>query len=324
MAFLDNSRDIIIDAVLTDLGRRRLAEGKFTIQRFALGDDEINYGLYNTATASAYTDLEILQTPVFESFTNSNATMNSKLVTYTGTNLLYLPVIKLNAPTAVAQSAIDGSTDKISTGYRRTTVDGLQNVFLVAVDDTTNTALTNPTNYFPINGSQIVQNSYFRIDQGIDTNVAGFSNVDPLSAELIEDQYTVEIDNRFGYLSYSTTKIEPTFIGDDDVALYTFSRFNSDLPIVVKLQSQTNATTTDSTSTGHVIAGARGTAIRFHVYANEQLKLDTALTNTLFKTFGVDQVINGASYRIIHTTATVSGLKTGYAIDIPVSFIRKV
>ena len=42
MAFLDNSGDIILDAVLTDLGRKRLAEGNFRITQFALGDDEID------------------------------------------------------------------------------------------------------------------------------------------------------------------------------------------------------------------------------------------------------------------------------------------
>jgi len=39
MAFLDNSGDIILDAVLTDLGRERLARGTFAISKFALGDE---------------------------------------------------------------------------------------------------------------------------------------------------------------------------------------------------------------------------------------------------------------------------------------------
>ena len=49
MGFLDNSGDIILDAVLTDLGRERLArgDGSFKISKFALADDEINYGSYN-------------------------------------------------------------------------------------------------------------------------------------------------------------------------------------------------------------------------------------------------------------------------------------
>ena len=53
MAFLDNSGDIILDAVLTDEGRRRLAmgDGSFRITKFALGDDEIDYSLYDKTPA---------------------------------------------------------------------------------------------------------------------------------------------------------------------------------------------------------------------------------------------------------------------------------
>ena len=43
MAFLDNSGDIILDAVLTDTGRMRLAkgDGSFNITKFAFADDTL-------------------------------------------------------------------------------------------------------------------------------------------------------------------------------------------------------------------------------------------------------------------------------------------
>ena len=60
MGFLDNSGDIILDAVLTDLGRERLArgDGSFKITKFAVADDEIDYGKYNknNPSGSAYYD----------------------------------------------------------------------------------------------------------------------------------------------------------------------------------------------------------------------------------------------------------------------------
>jgi len=54
MAFLNNSGDIILDAVLTDTGRFRLAkgDGSFKISKFAFGDDEINYNLYDKTHGS--------------------------------------------------------------------------------------------------------------------------------------------------------------------------------------------------------------------------------------------------------------------------------
>ena len=77
MAFLDNSGDIILDAVLTDLGRERMAagNGSFRIVKFGLGDDEINYGTYDLShpSGSAYYDLEIMQTPIFEATTAINS-----------------------------------------------------------------------------------------------------------------------------------------------------------------------------------------------------------------------------------------------------------
>ena len=96
MAFLDNSGDIILDAVLTDVGRQRMARGEFRIVKFALGDDEIDYGLYNKnhPSGSAYADLEILQTPVFEATTN--LPIKNMLPRSMSNNILYFPVAIVN------------------------------------------------------------------------------------------------------------------------------------------------------------------------------------------------------------------------------------
>jgi hypothetical protein len=100
---MTNSGDIILDAVLTDTGRYRLAkgDGSFRISKFALSDDEINYKLYskNNPSGSAYYDLEILQTPILEAFTNNRSSLKSKLISLTNNNLLYLPQIALNQNT---------------------------------------------------------------------------------------------------------------------------------------------------------------------------------------------------------------------------------
>jgi len=98
MAFLDNSGDIILDAVLTDTGRKKMADGNFKITRFGLGDDEINYSQYNKnhASGSAYYDLEILQTPVFQS-TTQVSNINYGLLNISNKNILYMPSLKVNS-----------------------------------------------------------------------------------------------------------------------------------------------------------------------------------------------------------------------------------
>ena len=48
MGFLDHSaNNIIVDAVLTSLGRKKLANSfdTFKVAQFALADDEIDYGV---------------------------------------------------------------------------------------------------------------------------------------------------------------------------------------------------------------------------------------------------------------------------------------
>ena len=114
MAFLDNSGDIILDAVLTDTGRLRMAQGdgSFKITKFALGDDEVNYSLYNKdhASGSAYYDLEVLQTPVLEAFTNNTSNLKSKLISMTRTNVLYMPTLKLNLFDCFGQIVINSET----------------------------------------------------------------------------------------------------------------------------------------------------------------------------------------------------------------------
>ena len=96
MAFLDNSGDIILDAVLTEAGRQRMARGNFRISQYAFGDIEIDYGLYNSnhPSGSAYFDLEILQSPVFEA--TSNSALPHELYTLNTNDILYAPSLQLN------------------------------------------------------------------------------------------------------------------------------------------------------------------------------------------------------------------------------------
>jgi len=104
MGYLDNS-SVTIDAVLTKLGRERLANGNLNITKFALGDDEINYGLYDTShnLGSAYYGEAIERMPVLEAFTNDPQTLKYKLVTLEK-NQQILPVVSITN-TAVTLTA---------------------------------------------------------------------------------------------------------------------------------------------------------------------------------------------------------------------------
>ena len=81
MAFLD-STTAVIDAILTRKGRELLAknDGSFQITKFAFGDDEINYQLYD-ATRATDQDSDILNLPVLEPVSNENVALLYRLVT---------------------------------------------------------------------------------------------------------------------------------------------------------------------------------------------------------------------------------------------------
>jgi hypothetical protein len=84
MGYLDNS-SVTIDAILTVKGRELLAqgEGKFNITQFALGDDEIDYTLWNTAhpLGTAYYGVIIDNMPILEAIPDETQALRSKLVT---------------------------------------------------------------------------------------------------------------------------------------------------------------------------------------------------------------------------------------------------
>ena len=324
MAFLDNAGDIILDAVLTDTGRMRLAkgDGTFKITKFALADDEINYNLYdkNNPSGSAYYDLQILQTPVLEAFTNNASSVKSKLLSISRDDLLYLPMIKLYA----------------GSGYQQFDLPPLlagENAFIVAVDDTTVKAINGSTNNTTttgvngvINGSRAASQTNdggaaIRADQGLDTTEISFDlNLDP---DLIETQYLVEMDNRLGFLvaAVQPTVADISFVDDDNIATYYLTQGDSDFITVMDSQSDTS------------INGPRGTNIGFRIASSTTVKtndylfsvLGTAASATAGGTIGdMDPEVAATTYKFIDSFIAVTGITTGYRIEIPVRYVKQI
>lgn len=308
MAFLDNSGDIILDAVLTDTGRMRLAkgDGTFKIVKFSLADDEIDYELFNKShpSGSAYYDLEIMQTPVLEAFTNNTSTMKHKLISIPRTNLLYLPTIKLSETFANHTRVTQGGA--APTG-----------VFVVAVDETTLTEITGEGNICPntgvLDGEAASEGNYIRVDQGIDSSE--LSPAAPFPSDLIETQYIVQIDDRFGKIvSQADGAKEATvsFKDDDNIASYYLS-LNTDTEFVF---NNSNKLVTDT----QAISGPRGTYLQFRV----QSSLDLNTSTFLFQELGgsATMTINSKDYYYIDSNVRVTGATTGRSIDIPVRFTK--
>ena len=318
MGFLNNSGDIILDAVLTDTGRMRLAkgDGSFRISKFALGDDEIDYSLYdkNNASGSAYYDITILQTPVFEAFTNNTSLMKSKLLTVNRNDILYLPVVKLFTTSGMGSA-------KHSTG-----------TFIIPVDQTTVNNLSTLGEGM-LNGYKPNDTiSHIAADQGLDTSE--ISNEETLARDLVETQYILEMDTRLGSIfappesprAMSTGQLTtdttipaatPSFIDDDGVASYFFS-------MPTPRSAQTGAPSGYISNLGGTtessIAGPRGTRIKFRIGASLELRSlgNSALSNPSGNNLGA------GTYRFIDSTVRISGVNTGYRIDVPIRFVKSI
>ena len=319
MGFLDNSGDIILDAVLTDTGRMRLAkgDGTFRISKFALGDDEIDYGLYdkNNASGSAYYDITILQSPVLEAFTNNTSLMKSKLLTVNRNDLLYLPVVKLF--TTAGQGSAKHSSGTFVIPVDKTTIDNL---------GTLSEGILN--GYKPNDDV-----SHIATDQGLDTTEV--SNEETLARDLIETQYIVELDNRLGQIfpppsapGSTNTRLTtdtaipgatPSFIDDDNIASYFFN-----------LTAGTGYVTNLGGTTESSIAGPRGTRFQFRIGSSLDLRtsdflftqIGTLATTNLSNPSGNDLSAN--QWRFIDSTVRVTGVNTGYRVDVPIRFVKSV
>jgi|TARA_B110000483_G_scaffold30510_1_gene37039 hypothetical protein len=137
MGYLDNSI-VTVDAILTKKGRELLArgDGSFKITQFALGDDEIDYTLYNPQhpSGSALYGEAIENMPLLEAFPDETQIMKYKLTTLPrGTSKLPVLdigyssiVLKQGASVAVTPQTLNylGATSIFETdGYTATLAD---------------------------------------------------------------------------------------------------------------------------------------------------------------------------------------------------------
>lgn len=311
MGFLDNSGDIILDAVLTDLGRKRLAQGNFRISKFALGDEEIDYSQYdiNHPSGSAYFDLEILQTPILESFTNNSSTMKSFLVTYANSDLLYLPVLDLNETVGASLNTTTKSFLLSTTNLTRTTE------VLASANDRSTGLLFGDT-------SIGVDTRHIVLDQVLTSE--GSDQDSRMPADLIENEYTVYVDYRLLRVTNATTsktQVSTAFVDDDYIAAYQIS--GEDFLYEVDIPAGDSISDTE-------IRGQVGPRLKLALDTSNDLRNSDLLFNRV-GTSGASLADLGltsgggvsSTYRYIDTIVTVEGNKNGFSIDIPVRIFKK-
>jgi hypothetical protein len=209
MAYVDNTT-ITVDAVLTKRGRELLAQtGNLNITAFALADDEIDYTLYNPnhPQGSAYYDLAIRNTPVFQPLSDETQSMKYKLVTL-AQGITSIPVVSLNIQSIDLQK--DNKSDNI-------------------ISPTTNPAYNLTLGYTAILSNKKV--GTLIVDQTNSVNSAT-STVPTFASDLISSTSQVVVGNRFKFVPNTsltaTTSTSITIIGNESGGSIT-------IPVTVRI-----------------------------------------------------------------------------------------
>jgi hypothetical protein len=98
VGFLQNdTNNIILDAVLTDTGRQFLArnDGSFSVVKFAVGDDEVDYGIIVKYGRTVGKEKIEKNTPIFEGLTNAAYAQKYRCLSVSNPNLIRLPNLAL-------------------------------------------------------------------------------------------------------------------------------------------------------------------------------------------------------------------------------------
>jgi len=163
-------------------------------------------------------------------------------------------------------------------------------------------------------------------------------------AEMLETEYLVECDNRL--LSIATPAggnalAAPSFIDDDHIASYYFNMqsdgpyfgsqpagaqarnangqvsANQSVPFVIN-DPGPNATQ-EGSMIGSSTRGRLGSRLVFRLKSSSDVETGT----TLFTELGGTVTISAVNYHFIDTIVRVTGVTTGYRVDVPLKLLKK-
>lgn len=293
-----------------------MAEGDFQITKFKCSDDEINYELFDISLPTANQDLQILQSPVFEAFTNNTSNMSSLLVSYDSQDLLYLPIIKLNTtqPLGLRTSMHASGTFMVAVNTDTAGADALSSAYIdgksVAIDSSGQLI-----NGF-LNGSD-QGGGMILIDSGLNTNVFPPSTtVSQLPDGMNETGYIIEMDNRLGQLiDENRQPVQPEVIDDDNMAIYTLDAASNGTFVVDNhdMTGQTN----------QVIEGYRFKSLRLKIQSSINLRQSNYYFNKFGGSSQLAKKAGGTSdVHHIDTLIKITGIDTGYSLEIPIRYVK--
>ena len=333
MAFLDNSGDIILDAVLTDLGRKQMADGNFQITQFALGDDEIDYGLYNAnhPSGSAYYDLEILQSPVMEAATRQASSIKYGLLSITRTDIVYMPTLAVN-------EKLNGKSLVKEGGVYYLAVNAATHENLLSNNTTKKDRFLQPFVNSPTYA--IVVETGIESDQRQATPENRTAAL--VETGLIDNLFEVKYDNRF--IGATKGVVGATFQNDDnnnlELKMDTFASItgqasldfieNYSMAMIRGAANQVARRGASATGNNYSqFVGPRGTITAMSFDPSLDTNAEGSATPAYYTLYGRTNLAASTlglagsnTYDVIDTTIYVRGMASGAQIQIPLRLIR--
>jgi len=146
MGFIPNdTSNIAIDSVLTDIGRQKLAQGSFNVIKWAAFDDEVDYGMVVRYGRRVGQEKIEKNTPVFEALTNNKLSLVHPLLSLPDPNRYTLTQLALGATQGLSGTTLalgTGASNRQTVLVSQTLAAGelvpqelVDNQFLVVCDD---------------------------------------------------------------------------------------------------------------------------------------------------------------------------------------------
>jgi len=208
MGFLQqDTNNIILDAVLTDEGRKRLAsnDGSFRVVMFSLGDDEVDYNIIKKFGRNVGREKIEKNTPIFEALTNATLESRSRLITLSDPSRVALATFTLNS-TAEAFTSVTSSPRRTNTSPITVTLEGPEGLALAPEITDSIVQVSVDRRFLQIPG----QTPYATVDNTAYYNVIAGSRTSTQVTFTVDLRAKTLVDNTFTTFGNSSNKTQIT------------------------------------------------------------------------------------------------------------------
>ena len=322
MAFIKSADTILIKATLTEKGKKLLARGKFKIAKFALGDDEIDYRLYNAEfnDDDGY-EPALKNAKLLEAFKDPNNNIQFGLNSY-DSGILYLTDTELKSLDGKAPHAfieyIPALIKNTKTTYAPTI---RQNRYYLSVNDETTTILNKNLPNFQFLEVNDTEKKKIIIESGIKTG-RSTSLTDDLATRatkanrenlilkkfLLDEDFLVQADNRIvssvigiqqssqfenfqsgeAIINFSTENKSSTAISLDSGFDYFATFLIKGIPnLMMSYDFISDVAGVSDKKEYSNLSGPRGSVVAFNIKTDQQLQVNsTGTRDSRFVEFG--------------------------------------